>query len=755
MNKSTSFKRYMLLLVLTFVLVCSVIAICACAKPEPEEPEHKHNYVESVAPATCTQDGLKTFTCECGDSYTEVIKASGHSLKFADVDGGSEHWQQCENCDYVTEKVAHDYKTVLSSEPSSCTQRGFELRKCECGAMSKSDLPLKAHTFTKLDFNDDGHYTVCAVCDTPDPDSTSQPHQCDQTTVTELTCTQDGVEKFSCVCGYFYTETTKATGHELDKTQFSKRTPSGHFYECTKCDDEVMAQHESVDADCPDGYNRAATCYKQGHQDKRCTVCELVYHQTTPMTDDHNFATEWSGNGTFHWHACLNGDGECTAKGDETQHTFVTVREEPTCTETGHEHKACECGQIQSGSNRTLPAAGHDYAETVLTPATCTQAGEVQKDCRVCGNSVVETIAQLKHDWTLWDSDARQHWHICGNCGAVQTSKGNHNFRLVEAVASTCTKDGYKLEECTACEYQKRTTLPAHHNYYSTDEGRIDPTCKELGSHFEICDDCGDVRNVVDTQLGYADHDMVYYPKKEATDDTDGNRNYWQCKVCGRYFSSKDCHEELFEEDIFIPAPKTHVVETIDELYEIALDNFLDEPSFDWYQITLTVCDLDVYERLMVLWDASFDELWIYIEDYDYNLATICEDDIVTIRGHLFAEDELTLLKVQIIAVERPNSDLVDLIFNVSGDTSGLMLSYKLNNVKYPEYIVSYGSTFNLYNYSYLRVGDKLTLKFENYSSDVRVKSIVVNGKSYVMTNNELTIDVTESLCIEIEFSRY
>lgn len=48
-----------------------------------EEPVAKleHNYVESVTKEpTCTTDGEKTFKCSlCGDSYTEVIAAKGHT----------------------------------------------------------------------------------------------------------------------------------------------------------------------------------------------------------------------------------------------------------------------------------------------------------------------------------------------------------------------------------------------------------------------------------------------------------------------------------------------------------------------------------------------------------------------------------------------------------------------------------------------------------------------------------------------------
>ena len=48
-------------------------------EPNTEEP-HVHSYTESITAATCTKDGKKTFTCSCGDVYSEVIKATGHNF---------------------------------------------------------------------------------------------------------------------------------------------------------------------------------------------------------------------------------------------------------------------------------------------------------------------------------------------------------------------------------------------------------------------------------------------------------------------------------------------------------------------------------------------------------------------------------------------------------------------------------------------------------------------------------------------------
>lgn len=46
---------------------------------ETKEP-HVHAYTDAVTTEpTCIKTGVKTFTCECGDTYTEEIKATGHS----------------------------------------------------------------------------------------------------------------------------------------------------------------------------------------------------------------------------------------------------------------------------------------------------------------------------------------------------------------------------------------------------------------------------------------------------------------------------------------------------------------------------------------------------------------------------------------------------------------------------------------------------------------------------------------------------
>lgn len=55
------------------------IAAFGIEESEEEEP-HTHAYTSAVTTAaTCTTAGVRTYTCECGESYTESIPATGHT----------------------------------------------------------------------------------------------------------------------------------------------------------------------------------------------------------------------------------------------------------------------------------------------------------------------------------------------------------------------------------------------------------------------------------------------------------------------------------------------------------------------------------------------------------------------------------------------------------------------------------------------------------------------------------------------------
>ncbi|MBQ7873205.1 MAG: hypothetical protein IJ360_04455 [Clostridia bacterium] len=51
---------------------------CACGAEDPDYAAHEHKYTETITAPTCTVEGVKTFTCACGDTYTEAIPVVDH-----------------------------------------------------------------------------------------------------------------------------------------------------------------------------------------------------------------------------------------------------------------------------------------------------------------------------------------------------------------------------------------------------------------------------------------------------------------------------------------------------------------------------------------------------------------------------------------------------------------------------------------------------------------------------------------------------
>ena len=94
------------------------------ATVDPTEEPHTHNYAEEITTeASCEADGLKTFTCECGDTYTEQISATGHV-----------------------------YENYVSNNDATYTSDGTETATCICGltdTRTKEGSKLE-YTYTEM-----------------------------------------------------------------------------------------------------------------------------------------------------------------------------------------------------------------------------------------------------------------------------------------------------------------------------------------------------------------------------------------------------------------------------------------------------------------------------------------------------------------------------------------------------------------------------------------------------------------------------
>ena len=149
--------------------------------------EHSWDAGKVTTEATCTTDGVKTYTCSvCKTTKTETIKATGH--KETEIRNAVE--ATCQQEGYTGDKVCKTCGTVLE----------------------------KGTTIVKKDHSwDAGKVT------------------------TEATCTTDGVKTYTCsVCKTTKTETIKATGHKMGEwkmvTAATTQKEGKQERTCTACD---------------------------------------------------------------------------------------------------------------------------------------------------------------------------------------------------------------------------------------------------------------------------------------------------------------------------------------------------------------------------------------------------------------------------------------------------------------------------------------------------------------------------------------
>ncbi len=219
----------------------------SCNKKTKTEPcAFDHGVVTRAA--TCTTDGLKTFTCsECGGTTTVVLPATGHSWSpWSHVDGAEEaaaqHSRVCDNDATHVETAACTFTAKIVQE---ATVEQPELTTYTCTVCGYS-YTVQTHTH---DYQPgqvvaptctSGGYTVytCTVCgDKVHRDETQAlGHAYTAKVMTQPTCTAYGVTKYTCTrCGGSYTVANiNPLGHQY-KSQLTKATISTDGQSYKKC----------------------------------------------------------------------------------------------------------------------------------------------------------------------------------------------------------------------------------------------------------------------------------------------------------------------------------------------------------------------------------------------------------------------------------------------------------------------------------------------------------------------------------------
>ena len=521
---------------------------------------HSYEAKVTIQPG-CTYTGVMTYTCCCGDIYTEQIPSTGHSIESVTTeptcteDGYTTH--TCGVCGYsyqdsVVSALGHSYEAVITAP--TCTEDGYTTYTCStCGDSYADDyVSATGHSHESVVTIEPGCATVgemtytCACGDSYTEQIDAVGHSYD-TTVTEPTCTEVGYTTHTCAnCGDSYVSATvPAAGHSyVGKVTIEPTTETAGemTYTCTKCGDTYTEEIAPTIHNYQAEITVEPGCDTAGVRTYTCVGCGESYTEEISALG-HSYksvtvAPTCTSDG-YTLHTCVTcGDSSITDIVAMKGHMFLNVVTEPTCTEDGYTTHTCVLCKY-SYADELVPSNGHVY-QGVVTAPSCNVSGFTTYTCANCGDSYADDMLPAYghiYQSTITDPTCDEDGyttHTCANCGDsyVDTivAANGHSYQGV-VTAPSCAVDGYTTHTCANCgdSYVDSIVPCAGHSYRGVVTA---PTCAESGFTTRTCANCGDsyVNSIVPA-TGHSYISRVIEP----TGTEDGYTSHI-CANCGDYY---------------------------------------------------------------------------------------------------------------------------------------------------------------------------------------------------------------------------
>jgi len=443
------------------------------------ETECSHSYTSKVTmAASCTQNGLRTYTCSfCSLSYTELIPATGHSYT-AEVcppncTSIGYTVYTCGNCFY---RYQNDYldATPHTYANGSCTA---------CGAVDPNYVVPGSTTYYLIgwingaDYGCESDYQNMGIYKFVDGKLTAKFDQ-----DSYIFVKTEGNGKWLLADAYCELSTCTFKVGGADK-MFIPGGVELTFTLVENADGSVTVSYTQGGATaCTHSYTSkvttAATCNSNGVMTYTCAKCGSSYTESIPAIS-HNFVSghcTYCGafdsstalSDTYYLVGWINGadygcesdyenngiykfvNGQLTAKFDEDSYVFVKTEnngkwlladaytESNTCTlKVGGSEKMFVPGGVQlifsivvnadgsvtvSYTEGTTSECNHSYTAEVTTAATCTATGIRTYTCSKCGDRYTQSIPATGHNFF----DGK-----CNVCGAAEPNAGGTTYYLV------------------------------------------------------------------------------------------------------------------------------------------------------------------------------------------------------------------------------------------------------------------------------------------------------------------------------------
>ena len=300
-----------------------------------------------TTPATCSDSGVKTFTCSaCNATRTETIPASGHQWEDATCTAP----KTCSVCK-ITEGEANGHTEVVDAAvAATCTETGKTEGKhcsvCNAVLVAQKEVPANGHT----EVIDEA---VAATCTEPGKTEGKHCSVCNEVLAAQTEIPAKG-----------HTEVVDAA---VEPTCTKPGKTEGKH--CSVCNTVTIAQTEIPAKGHTEVTDAAVepTCTEPGKTEgKHCSVCNTVLAAQKEIPAlNHAWKTEWEKNGEKHWHKC----SRCNAVDAEAAHTFGKWRVTKAADYVTPGEKTHTCSVCNAAETEDIPSILQQLQEMKITAA--------------------------------------------------------------------------------------------------------------------------------------------------------------------------------------------------------------------------------------------------------------------------------------------------------------------------------------------------------------------------------------------------
>lgn len=148
------------------------------------------------------------------------------------------------------ETHTHEY-AAEATKNAICLENGIQTYTCKCGDSYEEVIPALGHKFSSLKSIDNNeHQANCTRCN----EVKTETHKTASKVTKKASCTTDGVKTYACECGYSFTETIVALGHNYTKKVIKPTATKGGYTEhtCSRCGDSYRDQYTQPEQSAED-----------------------------------------------------------------------------------------------------------------------------------------------------------------------------------------------------------------------------------------------------------------------------------------------------------------------------------------------------------------------------------------------------------------------------------------------------------------------------------------------------------------------